>query len=161
MTDEKLLGNDDGTYGFDVGANILWMNLFTAIKSGSLTSLRCLSNASSGNIRIGLYSKSDSVPGSLLTSGTGTASVGWVTISVTPYSVVSGTDYFIAVLLDTAAACRRKNTGQTVYYKTPYSYSNGLPATAPTLLTYASRETGFAGWGEAISGNPLFAYAQQ
>lgn len=161
MTEEKLLGNDEGTYAYDAGANILWMNMFTAIKSGSLTSLRCLSNASSGNIRIGLYSKSGSVPGSLLTSGIGTASVGWVTISVTPYSVVKDTDYFLAVLLDVASACRRKITGRTAYYKTSYSYSNGLPATAPTMSTYANRDTAFAGWGEAVSGNPFFAYAQQ
>lgn len=144
----KLVGTDDGAVDGYVGTNYVLFLRYQAVSSGSMT-LFYFKSGGTGDVKVALYTDSNSEPGSLIAAmNTGQAvGTGWVSVSFTSTSITSGTYYWLGICCDSdivgytgpGTATRRY---KAVTYST-YTFPN--PAgSGYTADTYGHR---VAGWG--------------
>lgn len=129
---------DDDDDSFSNG--ILIAVSFTASTNCTLTTLSCKSSSSTGQIAMGIYSDNSGVPGTLLAQTPGNTPVtGWNSITITPLSIVSGVQYWLAVIATSSPGPRCKDAGGYCIHQ-PYIYYNtdSLPVNP-------------AGWSNSIS----------
>jgi len=131
---QKLLGADDAEPVGPAGANFMVLDKYTAIATGSVTSIR-LKCTAPGNVKVALYSDSSGSPGSILGVNNPGASVvdGWNNISLPSTAVEMGTDYWIAYNTSTNCVGYFSLPGGGLVFKYlffgtafPYSAGNGF-----------------------------------
>ena len=116
MADIKLLGNGDLSWDDHQYHGYFELEKFQAVKSGTLKSIRVYLNGGSGNVKVALYSDNSGSPNALLVSGSGACAPGWNTISVSDYSIILGTYYWIGHITD-CDYIQSKYGGGTSKYK--------------------------------------------
>ena len=122
-------------------------------KTCTITSLSayCNTAAAGGTIRLALYSDSNGLPGTLI-SGTDTGDVSCATTglkegTITPYTLVSGTVYHVAIQVSSGTISLRYNTVQEKAYWNPTTSNYvftilassayvAFPATFPAITFY-------------------------
>ena len=124
----------------------------TATASGSVASLSVYvdSTSKTTSVVVGLYSDSNSQPGSLLTQGTITSPTAgsWNTVPVPAAPITSGTSYWISVLApsgtgafafrDTSAGTLSENSSQTNLTSLPATWSPGPKWNDSPISAYAT-----------------------
>ena len=118
-----------------------------AIETNDLTTIKVYGGA--GNVKVGVYSDSSTLPNTLLTVnnvGVSTPGDSWYPISVPSLGLTSGSYYWLAFLTDDSNVVKFQSISYAVRYWSN-SYSSGLPSSAPssTLLSRHLSIVGYSG----------------
>jgi hypothetical protein len=152
MTDVKLVGEDESSVGYHYSANWLLCGSFTAVKSGTLKSLR-IKCTGSGNVMMAIYNNNSSAPQHVLvSSGSSAVVTGWNTINVSDLTITSGTVYWLACISDAAIISYHGNSGGT--FKANSTTYSGFTFPDPYVVVGSDTKTfHIAGWGTEASGS--------
>jgi hypothetical protein len=146
--DQKLIGAAaDSTFTNVAGGGYFALAQFTAEATGAITQIR-VKCASSGNIKLAIYSDISGEPGTLLgaVNTPTTVNAGWNTITFPSTHVDAGTKYWLA----------RNSDGNMLYWKaqpgSPFRYraaafSGSFPSSAGTGFGSDQLYHLIAGWG--------------
>ena len=155
MPTVKLVGADDGTVDGQLAAAQFTLFKYTASATGTCSEVRikCLQ---AGYAKVAVYADSAGVPGARLAKqDTSTAvAAGWNTIALeASCSIVSGTAYWLAFVVDTSIF--DYGTGTIPRYWTAVTYSTWtFPNPCPDVSGYGymANVLGYiAGWGTAAA----------
>lgn len=149
MTTALLIG-PGMAYGAGIPSDHISMSKFTAVATGSMTFFQVF-GGSVGNVKCALYADSGGEPGALITAmNTGQAVIyGVNSLSFTSTNIISGTDYWLAVNIDTTAAVEEPAlAGNTRAKDATYSGFSFPDPAGSGYTAYTSSRINAAGWGE-------------
>lgn len=140
----KIFGYESTGGSAGLTSTNVWYHQYTANKSVSVTNLKVYSGIASGNVKICVFNDNGSnAPGTILYNhGEAAVVSGWNTITVgTPFSVTSGTKYWIGVINDTLNLIRWDAGGAAFSYLTtpPASYAAFSFTANPTVTSSSAR----------------------
>jgi hypothetical protein len=141
----KLIGNDDGSCTYNYIGPRLIMGRYTASASATLTEIQ-LEVLTNINVTVALYADNSGSPGNVLTIGTNTAATtGSIrSFAVTPYPIVSGTVYWLAVATSGTGMAAKTSTATSRWKTITYPYVHVNTPSGTTTSTYFFQ---LAGWG--------------
>jgi hypothetical protein len=145
----KLVGNDDLSAVAGAPANIVRAQSFVASRTGSLTEIQIevLDNV---NVMVAVYSDNGGVPYTRLTSSSSTTcTTGFVTIAVSPISIIAGTTYWLAFNSSDSHVAYKTVAGVSHEYKSALYASFTWADPYPTGLTNSGGSLQIAGWGNS------------
>ncbi len=134
-----------------MSSNYFVLQPFTAIKTGTLKTIRVYANGAL-NVKVNIYTDNGDEPDALLAANNvSTACVsGWNDISIPDVSIVSGTKYWIGYISYGSAGVSYKGTGSTVVaYKGADFSSFTAPNPVGSGFGVGSADFGLAGWGDS------------
>jgi hypothetical protein len=151
MATGKLLGVDSP------GEQSLLKNYFRLVKftaeaTGTVTEIKVYGTAN-GNVKIAAYADNSGEPGALIVANnTGQAVTAnqWNTLTITQFSVVKDTLYWLAVNMDTDYAMTAASSGGVTRYKSATYSSFNFPDPAGSGFTSSTKNYDMAGWGVLV-----------
>jgi hypothetical protein len=151
-----LVGDTHTTFADDFAVSDGYLDAlkFTAAETGSVSQIDAYLHCNTGfTVEVGLYASAGSVPGALLTSGSGTfaggAGFSWCSITGLSVSVVSGTDYWFGIVASTPGVAIGKVNGTGILDVEPDDPHASLPDPWPagTYSTYDLEQVGLRALG--------------
>jgi hypothetical protein len=144
----KLVGHDDEAGTVNHPGDCIKCAKYTAVATGTCSEIR-IKCSGSGNVKVAIYADSGGEPGARLgVCNTSTAVVaGWNTIPLdASFSIVSGTDYWLAFNSDATIVREKAETRQGRYKSV--AFTNDLPDPAGSGYTADTVNSMIAaGWG--------------
>jgi hypothetical protein len=147
----KLIGADDAT-GSNETLNYIFLTKFQAVATGQITEFREKSGIA-GQVKVAIYADSGGEPGARL-SYNNTAQnvvVGWNTLSIPALDVITGTYYWLGIIIDTSGAVQYIPSAVFFRYKAATFSTFTWPDPAGSSYYSAGGCELVAGWGGTVA----------
>jgi hypothetical protein len=149
--EQKLIGADDAT-GSNETLNYIFLTKFQAVATGQITEFREKSGIA-GQVKVAIYADSGGEPGARL-SYNNTAQnvvVGWNTLSIPALDVITGTYYWLGIIIDTSGAVLYRTSAVFFRYKAATFSTFTWPDPAGSSYYSAGGCELVAGWGSTVA----------
>ena len=150
----KLIGADDAV-GSNESVNYILLTKFSAVQTGNITRFKVKAGVT-GNAKVAIYADSAGEPGTCLGYNNTSQGVvaGWNTLDIPTVHVVSGTSYWLGIIVDTTAAVLYTATGASssnFRYKSATFSSFSWPSSAGGSYSSAAEIEFVAGWSDSTN----------
>jgi len=152
MATAKLIGNSNADTGGGLNLNYIGMCKFTAEATGKVSEIKVYCSVG-GNAKVAIYADAGGAPGDKITGNDSDQACvsGLNTLSIGETNLVSGTDYWLAIIADTTGIIRRvSTTGGALKYKAQTYSGFTWPSSAGGGFTDSAFIIAISGWGVLV-----------
>ena len=151
---EILLVGTENEGNENAPANYFSLYRFQAVASGNNVTKFKVYSGVSGNLKVAVYSDTDSAPDVRLGYNDSSQAVTggqWNDLTISAIDIVSGINYWLATNVDTSGSLRRQSSGGTAgKYKSATFSTFTFPDPAGTGFSNSSKIGAHGVWGEEV-----------